>query len=61
MTAPDLEHRYREATIYAQRAEAEIKRLKQALADQKQATESMAIIAEDALEALEALGRGYQA
>lgn len=47
------EHRYRQAIEFAHNAEKEIKRLRFELAEQKQATESMTIIAEEAMKALE--------
>ncbi len=54
-------HRYRQALEYAHSAELEIRRLKRELAEQTEAATSMKIIAESALEALEALGKGYEA
>ncbi len=54
-------HRYRQALEFAHRAETEIKRLKLELAEANEAASSMKIIAESALEALEYLGKGYQA
>ncbi len=57
----DYEHRYREAMTYAQKAEVEIRKLRYEVKELTQAAESMKIIAEEAISALEYLGKGYQA
>jgi hypothetical protein len=57
----DYEARYRRAIAIVYQAEREILRLRKELAAQKEVNVSLAIVAEEALSALEALSANHQA
>ncbi len=57
----DYQDRYRKAIAFALQADAEVKRLRRELAEEKEARAAMTIVAEEALAALESLGAHNQA
>jgi len=57
--SPEESRRYRQALEFAHNAEKEIVRLKARIAELEESTVAMTIVAEGALEALEALSVGH--